>query len=49
MPFLLGEKLEFVALENVPGLLRAACAGSRQEQFWWVQEVENLLQHRGAS
>ena len=49
MVVLLGEKPELVALKNVPGLPWAACAGSGEEQCWWVQEVESLLQHPGAS
>lgn len=49
MVVLLGEKPELVALKNVPGLPWAACAGSGEEQCWWVQEVESLLQHPGTS
>ena len=49
MVVLPGEKPELVALENVPGLPWDAWAGSGEEQCWWVQEVESLLQHPGAS
>lgn len=45
MVVLLGEKPELVVLESVPVLPWDACDGSGEEQCWWVQEVESLLQH----
>lgn len=48
MAVLPGEKPERVALENMPRPPWDACAVSKQEQCWCVQEVETPAGH-GAS